>query len=51
MFEYQVIDQQTKYIIGTYSTSKRATNKADKLDLIYGGYRYMVKRIEKKGAL
>lgn len=48
MFEFQVIDQRTGYLMGTYSTFKRAMNKADKLDLAYGGYRYAVKRVEKK---
>ncbi len=49
MFEYQVIESKTGYLIGTYSTLRRAMNKADKLDLAIGGYRYSVKRIEKKG--
>lgn len=48
MFEFQVIDQRTGYLMGTYSTFKRAMNKADKLDLAYGGYRYSVKKVEKK---
>lgn len=39
---YQVIDTQTKYIMGTYSTKRRATRKADKLDLEYGAIRYTV---------
>lgn len=48
MFEYQVIETRTGYVKGTYSTLKRANNKADKLDLEIGGYRYSVKRVEKK---
>ena len=39
---YQVIDRQTNNLMGTYSTSKRARNRADKLDLAYGSYRYKV---------
>lgn len=39
---FQVIDTQTKIVVGTYSTLRRATNKADKLDLQYGAIRYRV---------
>ncbi len=46
---YQVIDSQTKQVIGTYSTLKRASHKADKLDLAYGSYRYIVES-DYKGA-
>ena len=43
---YQVIFKQDKSIIGTYSTRKRARNKADKLDLEYGAYGYSVQAVE-----
>ena len=43
--QYQVIDRHTQSIIGTYKSRKRATNKADKLDNIYGAYRYKVKSV------
>lgn len=44
--KYQVVDSQTKSIIGIYSTYRRAMNKADKLDLAYGAYRYQVINIK-----
>ena len=34
------------YVVGTYSTRMRASNKADKLDCEYGAYRYSVKAVE-----
>ena len=39
---YNVIDCFTGKIIGTYQSRKRATNKADKLDMAYGAVRYAV---------
>ena len=48
--KYQVIfygDSVTdSYVVGTYSTRMRASNKATKLDNEYGAYRYSVKAIE-----
>ncbi len=48
--KYQVIfygDSVTdSYIVGTYSTRMRASNKATKLDNEYGAYRYSVKAVE-----
>lgn len=50
MTTYQIIDNQTKEIIGTYKTRKRATTRADKLDIKYGAIRYIVKPIfDQKG--
>jgi len=34
------------YVVGTYSTRMRASNKATKLDNEYGAYRYSVKAVE-----
>ena len=34
------------YVVGTYSTRMRASNKATKLDNKYGAYRYSVKAVE-----
>ena len=34
------------YVVGTYSTRVRASNKATKLDNEYGAYRYSVKAVE-----
>lgn len=42
---YQVIELKTGFVIGTYSTRKRARNKADKLDNAYGAYAYTVRSI------
>lgn len=44
--KYQVIDTRTKSVMGTYSTLRRALNKADKLDLAFGAVRYSVVRID-----
>lgn len=49
--KFAVIDRQTGLTIGTYGTSKRARNKRDQLDNIYGGYRYFVREIEMDGKL
>ena len=42
---YQVIDKQTKSVMGTYKSKITAGKKADRLDNIYGGYRYYVKEV------
>lgn len=44
---YQVIDIRTKDIMGSYSTRKAASRKADKLDLQYGAIRYAVVPVTK----
>lgn len=43
--KYQVIDNVTKAVQGTYATRKRARSRADKLDLQYGAIRYSVQTI------
>lgn len=43
---YRVIDIQTGFVIGTYSSRRRAAHKAYKLDLIYGAIRYAVKAVQ-----
>jgi hypothetical protein len=42
---YQVIDIQTKAVVGTYKTRAAASRRADKLDMAYGAVRYTVKTI------
>ena len=42
MNTYKVIDNQTGKVMGTYSSRKAASRKADKLDLAYGAIRYSV---------
>ena len=42
---YQIIDKQTQQVKGTFKNRHTARNKADKLDNIYGGYRYYVKEV------
>jgi hypothetical protein len=37
---YQVIDRQTKKVMGTYKTRKAAKRAVDRLDNEYGAYRY-----------
>lgn len=39
---YNVIDCYTGKVIGTYQSRRRATNRADALDLKYGAVRYAV---------
>lgn len=39
---YQVVDSQSGRVMGEYSSRRRATNRADKLDLTYGAVRYVV---------
>lgn len=43
---FKVIDKQTQQVMGTYATRNRARNKADKLDMEYGAYRYYVKEVK-----
>ena len=42
---YQVIDRQTKKVVGIYKTLKSASRAVDRLDNAYGAYRYFQKRI------
>ena len=42
---YQVIDIQTKKVMGTHTSRAAASRRADKLDLAYGAIRYTVKTI------
>jgi hypothetical protein len=40
---YKVIDGQTGWQVGSdYATSRRATRRADRLNLEYGAHRYSV---------
>lgn len=43
-YMYEVIDRQTKYVISVHKTLKSANRKVDKLDNIYGGYRYFAQK-------
>ena len=40
--QYQVIDTRTQVIVGTFTTRKAASRKADRLDLEFGAIRYLV---------
>lgn len=44
---YQLIDNQTGKVLGTYTYAQRnrARNRADKLDLQHGAVRYIVRPI------
>lgn len=48
--KYQVIDLSTKEIMGTRATRKSARNRADKLDMEYGSYRYGVRAVDMHAA-
>lgn len=50
MTKYIIIDRHTGDQMGKpYTDKNRARNRANKLDLQYGAYRYTVKQIEVKG--
>ena len=40
---FQVVDSRTGTVMGSYSSRKMASRKADKLDLEYGAIRYAVR--------
>ncbi len=42
MTTYQVIDGQTKAVVGTFKTRAAARRRADRLDSEYGACRYFV---------
>ena len=42
---YRVIDIQTNQVMGTYKTLRRATTRADRLDLEHGAVRYIVQAV------
>ena len=42
---YQVIDTRTGYVVGGFKNKRRARNKCDQLDLIYGAVRYTVREV------
>lgn len=43
---YAIIDTRTGGVVGMYLSSKRARNRADKLDFEYGAIRYRVVRVD-----
>lgn len=44
--KYRIVDLQTKSQVGTlYNNRKRAHTRADRLDMEYGAYRYMVEPV------
>lgn len=44
---YELIDSKTGFVLGTYSYARRnsARRRADKLDLLYGAVRYVVRPV------
>jgi hypothetical protein len=44
--KYAVIDRQTGQLMGVYATRRKATQRADRLDLAYGAIRYRVQPVE-----
>ena len=45
--KYEIYNYRTKQVIGNpYGCRKRARNRAEKLDLAYGAYSYLVREIE-----
>lgn len=42
---YDIIDSQTKQVVGSFKSRNRATSFADRKDLQYGAVRYIVKPI------
>lgn len=43
---YRVIDRQTNKVMGIYKTLRSACRAVNRLDNIYGGYRYQKQLIE-----
>lgn len=43
--KYEVIDTQTKRVVGTFKNRNRARNMADRKDNEYGAYRYIVRPV------
>jgi len=43
--QYQVIDTRTQAVVGTFTTRKAASRKADRLDAQYGAVRYSVRSV------
>lgn len=41
--KYEVVDRHTGKVVKAYVTPQKARNERDRLDNIYGGYRYYVK--------
>lgn len=47
---YEVIDRQTGLRVGApYTSAQRARSRRDKLDLMYGAVRYMVRMVQAQG--
>ena len=42
---YQVIDIQTKTIVGIYDTAKKARAVRDRKDAAYGSVRYVLRKV------
>ena len=45
MKKYEVVDIKNRRVVGSFVTLKHAHQRADRLDLEYGGVRYIVRRI------
>lgn len=46
---YSVVDIMTGEVVGSYKNRKRASRKADKLDMEYGAVRYVVRMLRLDG--
>ena len=44
--KYQVIDRQTRVVVGTFSVFIKAHHAAQRKDLAYGSARYMVRSVK-----
>jgi len=42
---YQVIDNRTGQVVGTFKNKNAARNKRDRLDMAYGAVRYSVREV------
>ena len=42
---YQVIDNRTQQVVGTFKKKQAARNKRDRLDMAYGAVRYSVREV------
>ena len=47
---YEVIDGQTKFVVGSFKSRARATGNADRRDNEYGAYRFIVRPVYQEQA-
>lgn len=46
---YEIVDRQTKHVVGTAKTLASATRSVDRRDNAYGAYRYFARPVRTEG--